>query len=85
MNLRTVNHLVASVWLIYGLHYSSWFATSIGIVWTAVYVAEVLLAMISFDRRADSLIDSLNRFRKGKYSPYADTTGSDYEPYESRR
>lgn len=84
MNLRTVNHLVASVWLIYGLHYDSWFAISVGLLWTAAYIGEVLLAMINFDNRTDDIIRSVERFNRDRKGRWADLTGSDYEPYNRR-
>lgn len=84
MNLRTVNHLVASVWLIYGLHFDSWFAISVGLLWTLAYVGEVFLSLINFDERTDDIIRSLERFRRDQKGRWADLTGSDYEPYNKR-
>lgn len=84
MNLRTVNHLVASVWLIYGFHYESRFAISVGLLWTTAYVGEVLFAMIYFDERTDDILRSAARSRTVRRDRRADMTGSDYEPYNKR-
>jgi hypothetical protein len=84
MNLRTVNHLVASVWMLYGLHFRSWFALSVGLLWTIVYIGEIVFSMINFDERVDDILRSAERSRTVYKHRLADKTGSDYEPYDRR-
>lgn len=84
MNLRTVNHLVASVWLIYGFHYELRSAILIGLLWTIAYIGEVLFAMIYFDDRTNDILRSAARSRTVRRDRRADMTGSDYELYSKR-
>jgi len=84
MNLRTVNHLVASVWLLYGLHFNSWFALSVGLLWTIVYIGEVFFLMTDFDAKVNDILRSATRSRTVYKNRLADKTSSDYEPYDWR-
>lgn len=84
MNLRTVNHLVASVWLIYGFHYELRSAILIGLLWTIAFIGEVLFAMIYFDERTDNILRSAERFRTARRDRWADMMDSDYELHSKR-
>jgi hypothetical protein len=70
--------------MLYGLHFDSWFALSVGLLWTTVYVGEVLFSMINFDARVDSILRSSMSSRTVYRNRLSDMTGSDYAPYNKR-
>jgi hypothetical protein len=77
---KTVNHLVASVWMLYGLHFDSWFALSVGLLWTTVYIGEVIMTtFLDFDGRTERLETSAGRFFRDSRGRFADLAPSDYD------
>lgn len=87
---KTINHLVAALWLIYALHFDSNLALVAGILWTTVYIGEVILyVFLDFDGRtrrletsAGRLLEESRRFRRDRYGRFADLAPSDYDEPE---
>ena len=90
MKLTTINNLVASAWMLYGLHFDSWFAMSVGLLWMTVYIVEMFLPqmdkkMTNIMDRASRAIEDTGRHRRDVYGRFADFGPSDYdEPEKSR-
>jgi hypothetical protein len=88
---KTINHLVAALWLIYALHFDSNLALGVGLLWTTAYVGEVILyTFLDFDRRterletsAGRLLEESRRFRRDRYGRFADLAPSDYDEPEN--
>lgn len=84
MKLTTINNLVASIWMLYGLHFDSWFAMGVGLLWMTVYIVEVFLPhmdskLTSMMDQTSRLLEETGRYRRGVYGRFADIAPSDYD------
>lgn len=81
---KTINHLVAALWLIYALHFDSNLALGVGLLWTTAYIGEIVLyVFLDFDKRTERLETSAGRFRRDRYGRFADLAPSDYDEPEN--
>jgi uncharacterized membrane protein YbhN (UPF0104 family) len=77
---KTINHLVAALWLIYALHFDSNLALVAGLLWTTAYIVEVVFyVFLDFDRRTERLETSAGRLFRDSRGRFADLAPSDYD------
>lgn len=89
---RTINHLVAALWLIYAIHFDSTIALVAGLLWTTAYIGEIIYHVFldlgnrteRLETSAGRLLEASERLRRDRRGRFADLAPSDYdEPRKS--